>query len=240
MQRKVTVVFKVITVLRREVKEQLGITLVHHGSTSAIGMAYYKKEHMGDNKWRLPTSRSFRDIRSFRYTGGLVHAPGRGKVHKKVYAYDVVSMYPSVIRNRPIPSGQLVNVDVFEPWHFGFVEVLGRAPKDKLPCLLPIRRLNKDNKFISQSLECVGPNELFSGLFLSSEVDAAEAYGYAMQTFGGKVFTPNSSGFKSFVDSCFKQRQYFKKVGNFVSERIYKSILNTFYGRFAMRPYFPE
>lgn len=48
------------------------------------------------------------EIRAHCYFGGLVIAPAAGKKFKEAHAYDVISIFPSVIRDCPIPGGNMI------------------------------------------------------------------------------------------------------------------------------------
>ena len=243
-QRDVAILFKVISAVNKELKTGIKSLVYHHVSASGIAMHYYMSEHMPTSrKLRLPTNKYLKDIGRFGYKGGLVQAPGRGKVYKKVYAYDVVSMYPSVMLDCPMPSGQVVGIEQIRQSDYGFVHVVARAPKDKLPCLLPITRAIKNGPVADESrpkLECVRHEELFSGIFLTSEVKAAIDYGYRVAAYGGIKFTPHTGAFKSYVLQCFKLRQERRARGDRAGEQLYKELLNSLYGRLAMRGSFPR
>lgn len=95
------------------------------------------------------------NIRSYCYKGGLVLAPGAGRVFPSAHFYDVISIYPSIIRDCPMPGGNLFWLKQITPSHFGFVKVLARAPEGKLPCLLPVPENGRN--------VCVSHDRLFTG-----------------------------------------------------------------------------
>lgn len=167
-------------------------------------------------------------IRRYAYKGGLAQAPLVGRVFSSVYMYDVISIYPSIIRDCPMPGGTMFWLDSMTLEHFGFVKVLARAPKNKLPCFLPVRV----DEFGTN--ECLGHDQLFTGLFFTEEVVAAKAYGYEVEVKGGYCFDKIEGGFTSFVDSCFAKRQEAKAAGDRVLERVFKMLLNSLYGRFGI------
>ena len=157
-------------------------------------------------------------------------APAAGKVFKEAHSYDVISIYPSVMRDCPIPGGNIFWLDQMTLNHFGFVQVVARAPAGKQACLLPAKVYDGH----SSSLGFVGHDRVFTGWYLTAEVAAAVAYGYQVELGGGYVFDKLEGGFTSFVSESFKGRQIAKREGEVAMAGLYKAVLNSLYGRFAI------
>ena len=80
---------------------------------SGAAMRYYRTNHLsqkvldqGSFVTQLPDL--FKTLRKTSYVGGLVVNPGKGKVHRDAFAYDMRSMYPSMIHGRDMPGGQVI------------------------------------------------------------------------------------------------------------------------------------
>ena len=74
------------------------------------------------------------------YVGNGVISPGLGKMHKRVYVYDINGMYPFCMASAPMPGGSFTFshcIDLSDPRTFGWVRALARAPQGRVPCLLP-------------------------------------------------------------------------------------------------------
>jgi hypothetical protein len=97
---------------------------------SGAAIRHYRGVHLPHPKspdqprWSLPTQVPglFAILRRDGYVGGMVIMPGQGKLHRKAFAYDMTSMYPSVMATKPIPGDQIywvstVNMD--DPSVFG-------------------------------------------------------------------------------------------------------------------------
>ena len=94
-------------------------------------MAFIDQNILKDHKIPLITGQIFNDIRKS-YIGGStdMYKP----FGKNIYAYDVNSLYPYVMKNYPMPIGNITffegDISKFETNPFGFFEVEITAPNN--------------------------------------------------------------------------------------------------------------
>ena len=149
----------VVLRLQSKFKQLFKVDISDRLSNSGHAFLHYVRHHHDPVKspWGKAAGKPTLHIRNYCYKGGLVLAPAAGQVFESAHSYDVISIYPSVIRDCPMPGGNLFWLDQITRDHFGFVKVIARAPEGKLPCLLPIREEG------AKVNTCVGHERLFTG-----------------------------------------------------------------------------
>lgn len=229
------ILYKALVQLAGVVRREFSVDVTGCLTLSGVAMQYYRSACLQDTGASFPTQLPglFRMMRDSAYVGGLVIAPGQGKVHRNAHAYDMTSMYPAMMAQYDIPGGRVYwdeAIDINDPRAFGWMRALARAPTGKRPCLLPLK-WSKGN-----GPRYVGSHSLFYGLFFTEELRAAVLQGYQIETFGGLRFERVSGAFKGFVDKIHTKRRAQLASGDEVGATTTKLVMNGLYGRLAMKP----
>jgi hypothetical protein len=176
-----------------------------------------------------------RDIRQS-YTGGstdmFIPILPKGK---KIYAYDVNSLYPSVMVNCKYPVGNptYFEGDLFkyQPELFGFFYCKITTPEYLEHPILQVH--HKTNA----GIRTISPLGSWTGWYFSEELYNAEKFGYKFEVLRGYYF---NSGylFKDYVNDIYNLRLKYPKSDpmNYIA----KILLNSLYGRFGMDDNFSE
>jgi hypothetical protein len=175
------------------------------------------------------------DIRSG-YTGGscdvFIPVSDPNKILK---CYDVNSLYPSQMRDKPMPIGKPTyfngNIRSVDPNAFGFFYCEIIAPDNiKHPIIQTHVKTNSGIRTIS-------PLGQWEDMIFSEEMDNAIKYGYQFNILWGYTFKKGFI-FKEYVDFLYSLRQQYPKSHpmNFIA----KILLNSLYGRFGMDDNFLE
>jgi hypothetical protein len=160
---------------------------------------------------------------------------GHSDVYKpsgeNLYYYDVNSLYPFVMKTFPMPGGKpkwYGNLEGRELDNlFGFIEAYVDCPKTIEKPFLPYR--DKNNTLIF-------PTGEFIGVYYSEELKFARSLGYTVIPLSGYLFEKMESPFVSFVSSLFDSRLKAKESGNDALGYVYKTLMNSLYGRFGINP----
>jgi len=175
------------------------------------------------------------DIIRTGYTGGAtdMYIPSNN-IGEKVYAYDVNSLYPFVMKNNPMPTGIMSYFDgditQFENKPFGFFYCEIEAPNNLKHPILQLH-VNINNK----GTRTIAPLGTFKGLFFSEELYNAQKYGYKFKVLWGYTFEKKFI-FNKFVEKLYNLRLQYPK--DHPLHFIAKLLLNSLYGRFGMRDIF--
>jgi len=166
------------------------------------------------------------------YKGGRCESWIRGSPDRKIFAYDVVSLYPSVMLEKPFPIGQngfnyKTSIDLS---HDGFA--LCMVKQDAEIPFLCTKTLCSDG-----NIKLLFPNGTFTSWFTYPELRyfSAKRLGkilkveQAYETRGCKFY------FKDFIKEFFELKQSDKDHADF-----WKLCMNSLYGKFAQDAHSPE
>ncbi len=166
------------------------------------------------------------------YYGGRVELFRRG--NQKTFAYDVNSMYLSIMRDCKIPdilTGRFV-ANKIKNWRRYLTDYLGVwnvtvycPPGIYLP-LLPVR-IGGKLKF---------PTGTFTGVWTSMELNRAEELGYKIiEVHDFLYFSRCQLYFHDYALFVWSKRQEYKAKNNLAMDLMIKKIGNALYGKFAQR-----
>lgn len=170
------------------------------------------------------------------YTGGAVDMyipkPVKGV---KIFAYDVNSLFPFVMKNFMFPIRTPTyfegNILKMVPNAFGFFFCKITAPKELIHPILQTHVKPKGGA----SLRTIAPLGTWEGMYFSEELINAIKYGYSFEVLWGYTFERGFI-FKDYIDSLYNIRLQYPKSDpmNLVA----KLLLNSLYGRFGMNDSF--
>jgi DNA polymerase elongation subunit (family B) len=159
------------------------------------------------------------DIRKAYYGGRVEIFKLQGK---DLNYYDVNSLYPFVMRNRPMPVGLPVKNFCMKVEDFGVAYCEIDCPQDLDIPLLPHRIKGK----------LIFPKGHFYGWYCTPELQKAKQLGYKIKIFYGYVFKQEYL-FKDFIDTFYKIKQNSKKGSvEFTNSKLQ---MNSLYGKFGQR-----
>lgn len=150
------------------------------------------------------------------------------KIEKKLYCFDVNSLYPTVMRAHDYPGRFLRYTYTYERDEIGFYDATVEVPKGMyVPPLGVVHEIEGSKKFIF-------PTGVFSGRWSTCELNYAESIGVKILSTGkGAIFENAGPIFRNFVDTLYQIRQ--EAPRDSVDNVLAKLILNSCYGRFGLQ-----
>ena len=145
-----------------------------------------------------------------------------GRNERKLFEYDVNSLYPYVMLKNEFPAGRAVRTFELKKGKLGVYEAQVKAPDD---IYLPVLGIIHDKKFIF-------PKGKFKGVWTSSELDRARELGYEIEITSGYYWTEKEKLFERYVSELYAIRKHSPKKS--VSDIVSKLLMNSLYGRFGM------
>lgn len=215
--------------LAQKISDEFSIDIYHAKifSLSGLSMKLFKK-YFSDKKGKIialnETSDTF--IRKAYYGG-------RAEIFKSiahnVHYYDVNSMYPFIMKTKPMPIGRPkylkegeIDLSVF----FGFMSIELETPKGIYIPVLPVK--DEDNH---PKLGRIYPEGRIKGIYFSEEIKLAIQVGYKIiKIFDGYSFEKEII-FDDFVSSIYNMRI---KETNLYLRECWKLMLNSLYGRYGV------
>ena len=214
-------------------KQNFDITTVNgskYPSLSSLAFANFRTKFLEDN---IKIANIRGEVYTFikqGYFGGAVDV--YKPYGKKLYLYDVNSLYPYIMLNNKMPIGQPTLIDgnskliesiLMNNNKFSFVEVDVYCPEDvKAPLLL--HRLNTNT---------VAPTGTWTDIYSSIEIKRAIQLGYKFH-YKKCVYFECDYIFTNYVKYYYHQKKNSDKYSSHYT--ISKLMLNSLYGRFGMNP----
>jgi DNA polymerase type B, organellar and viral len=204
----------------------------------ALAMKIYKTNFMPENTIFQLLDHIYKDI-SQSYTGGAVdvYIPHNrtesiySRMFKKLYYYDVNSLYPFVMASTPMPVGKPVafkgNILRIDPNAYGHFHVEVTAPDNLQHPILHKRVKTNDGV---RTVAALGTWKMW---IYSEEMYNAMKHGYKFTVIEGYEFEKGYI-FKEFVETMYNYRLEFPK--NHPMNDTAKLIMNSLYGKFGMNP----
>lgn len=159
------------------------------------------------------------------------------KAAKQLWLLDFNSLYPYIMSKYAMPCGKVRhfvgNILAKEMKPMGFFKVNVTAPDNlKVPVLTT-------KVLINGRLVNVAPTGAFTDWYFSEELyNARDNFGYQFEILEGYVFSERKVLFSEYMSTLYKLRISFAKDNPM--NMIAKLLLNSFYGRWGMTPYFSE
>ena len=227
--------YQVIIKFNQLIFELFNINIHKYPTLSSLAFAIFRTVFLENNTIPQLSGQVAKDIRQG-YTGGAVdmHLPENPE-GVQLYAYDVNSLYPSIMLDKDMPVGKPVlfegNIRVIEPNAFGFFYCEIIAPDNlKHPIL-------QTHVMTNNGIRTMAPIGIWEDMIFSSVIYNAEKYGYKLNILCGYTFERKII-FKDYVNNLYSLRQQFPKTDplNYIA----KILLNSLYGRFGMDDNFAE
>jgi DNA polymerase type B, organellar and viral len=226
---------QVISRFAEMVFDLFGRNMHHYATLPSLAFAIFRAKFMKDEIIPQLSGKIAKDIRQS-YTGGAcdMYIPFNEE-GVKLYAYDVNSLYPSVMKNSLMPVGTPTyfkgNIRAMDTNAFGFFYCKIIAPDNlKHPIL-------QTHVKTSNGIRTIAPLGTWEDMLFSIEIDNALKYGYKFEILWGYTFKSEYI-FKDYVDTLYSFRLNYPKSDpmNYLA----KILLNSLYGRFGMDDNFSE
>lgn len=225
----VIILYKIINKFSEEIFDMFRLDILKYPTLSSLSFAIFRSNFLKDNiKIPLINGKMFNDIKKS-YTGGIVDV--YKPYGENIYHYDVNSLYPFVMKEFPMPVGEVHyfegDITKIEDKPFGFFEVEVMTPFNLNIPLLQTRIKTESG------IRTMLPLGKWKGTYLSSEIYNCIDKGYSFKILRGYIFEKDII-FKEFVNHLYEMKLHNDK--NNPKYTIAKLLLNSLYGRFGMNP----
>lgn len=244
------VLYEILIIFNSEFYNKFKINAHSVLTAPALSMKLFKTHFMPENSIYQINGLIERNIRES-YTGGAVDVyiphnkqpvftknikfpriikDENGNYRVVLYYYDMNSLYPTAMAQRPMPIGKpiafLGDIRALEPNAYGFFYCKITSPNNLEHPILQ-RRIKT-----SEGTRTIAGLGSWEGWICSSEMDNAVKFGYTFEIIKGYQFETGDL-FSKFVSTLYEMRQEYPK-GHPLNQ-IAKLMLNSLYGKFGMR-----
>lgn len=244
--------FEILNKFNQFIFNKYKLNINNYPTLPSLAFAIFRKDYLKENEIPIITGKVKEEI-SKGYTGGstdmFIPALENKKFwddygnlmeieDKKIYAYDVNSLYPSVMKENDFPIGNPAQVE-FNYFYlndneesnklFGHFYCDITAPEDLKYPILQIHYKGENG------IRTISPVGNFSGWFFSEELKNSLKFGYKIKILRGYQFSRGKI-FNGWVEDQYKLRTSYPK--SHPMNYIGKILLNSLYGRFGMTDQF--
>lgn len=197
-------------------REKYGVTLKRNITLPSVAKDTFQKNYL---KGAIPSHKWCEDDIRRAYFGGRVEI-FKPRITNANY-YDVNSLYPHVMRNRPMPVGRPVKGKMTLN-DFGIVKARVTSPTDiKIP-VLPYRKDGKGKLFF--------PRGSWTGFFTTPELRLAKEKGYTIDIEYGYRFE-QAYIFTEYIDELYALKE--QSHPDSIDYTMAKLLMNSLYGKFG-------
>jgi DNA polymerase type B, organellar and viral len=228
---------EVLTIYNETVYNKFNINIHSVLTAPALALRVFKTHYMKENTIYQISGYIEKAIR-LSYTGGAVdvYIPHNkigsymSRQYRKLFAYDVNSLYPAVMANQLMPVGQPIafegNIRAIESNAYGFFYCKITSPSFiQYPI---IQRKIKTN----DGWRTVAGLGTWDGWICSSEMDNAMKYGYTFEIIKGYQFDTEKV-FHEYVNTMYELRLSYPK--DHPLNLVAKLLMNSLYGKLGMK-----
>ena len=232
MKKDLKLLGDVLKNFQEEIKTDFNLDISMSLSLSGLSYQIYRTHFMPRNTIHISTEdKNLNDFLQNAYLGGFTELY-QPKPEGPVYAYDVNSAYPYVMADNPMPVGAPTLVENFTEFNFskffGFIEATVYIHSDSYIPPLVIRHPTEGS--------LISPVGIFRGYFFSEELRLAmEDKANQILYFHKGYQYKKRKIFEDFVRGLYRRRRQAELQSEKGRAFIYKFILNSLYGRFAMK-----
>lgn len=221
---------QIISKFSEEIYNLFQIDISKYPTLPSIAFGIYRSKHLPEDTVPIILGKDY-DLIKNAYYGGITDVYKPVSEGKKIYSYDVNSLYPASMIEYPMPIGhpRYFNGDPYliEKDPFGFFEVKVTAPNIQVP-FLPTKK-----KISDSGIRTICPIGTWTGWYFSEEIKNAQKHGYSFEILQGYLFEKQII-FDSYITKLYEM----KKNSNPSDPKYYiaKLLMNSLYGRFGMDP----
>ena len=218
--------FQIILKFNELIFKMFNLNIHKYPTLSSLAFAIFRSNFMEAGIIPQISGQIEKDIR-LSYTGGACDMYIPEGV--SLFAYDVNSLYPSVMLNSLMPIGNPTyfegNIRAIDQNAFGFFYCEITAPDNLVHPIL------QTHVKTNNGIRTMAPLGSWTGMIFSNEMDNAMKLGYKFNILWGYTFKSDYV-FKEFVSNLYNLRLQYPKSNplNYIA----KLLLNSVYGRFGM------
>jgi len=199
------ILYQIIAKFNTLIFEKFNVNIHRFPTLSSLALGIYRCNYLKDFKIPIISGKLFSDIRQT-YTGGstVMFLPNG----KNIYAYDVNSLYPTVMKKEQMPVGNITyfegdilaslgELDRANP-PLGFFEVEITSPSEN-EIKHPIIQTKVDT---GNGLHTLSPLGSWKDMLFSPEIYNAIKYGYKFKIIRGYIFE-SANIFADYIDGGF-------------------------------------
>jgi len=225
--------FQILIKFNKLIFNKFKLNIINYPTTPSLAFKIYRSQFIPKDIIHMLTGDMEFQIRES-YTGGAVdmYLPTNNP-EDKIYAYDVNSLYPFVMKNYDMPVGSPTyfegDILKYEPNAFGFFNCKIEAPSNLEHPIIQTHLKTKNG------IRTVAPLGTWSGMLFSEELKNAIKFGYKFKIIDGYLFKKQNI-FEDYINILYKMRLDYPKSDpmNYIA----KLLLNSLYGRFGMNDNF--
>ena len=232
----------VIVKFQEAIFDNFKVDITKSPTLSSLSFKIFRKNFFDRCKNLIPIYKYSDDLKIRKsYFGGTVGMviPTNiyNKAAKQLWLLDFNSLYPYIMANYAMPCGKVRhfvgNILAKEMNPIGFFKVNVTAPDNlKVPVLMTKTVI--DGKLVN-----VAPTGTFTEWYFSEEIfNARDYFGYKFEILEGYVYSDRKVLFSEYMYKLYALRSAFAKDNPM--NMIAKLLLNSFYGRWGMTPYFSD
>jgi len=216
------VLYQVMQKFAENIYHLYSLNINEYPTLSSLSFAIFRSSFMKEENIPISNLNDYNFIKDS-YRGGHVDVYRPFSKGKRVYCYDINSLYPSVMAKNLFPTGvpKYFNGTRELQDLFGFVKVKVTCPVDMF---CPVLLTKVDGKTIA-------PVGSWTGTYFTEELKYAKSLGYNFEILEGIIFDP-ANIFEDFITNLYEQRLQYPKSDP--RNLIGKLLMNTSYGRFGM------
>ena len=225
------ILYLIIGKFNRLIFDKFNLNVHRFPTLSSLALGIYRCNYLKDFQIPIISGKLFLDLKKS-YSGGSTDMGLRPPKGENIYAYDVNSLYPTVMKNMVMPVG---NIKYFEgdiwkvdPKAFGFFNVEIIAPIEA-PIKHPIIQTKVDTGNGMRTVSSLGT---WKDMLFSPEIENAIKYGYKFKIINGYLFEKDTI-FSDYIDVLYEIKQ--SKSKDDPMYLISKLLLNSLYGRRSRR-----
>jgi len=201
---------------------------------SSLAFAIFRTHFIKEDTIPQLTGQIAKDIR-LSYTGGAVDMYKPNNEDEKIFAYDVNSLYPFTMDDKPMPVGNPIffkgDIRKVDQNAYGFFFCNIETPTELLHPIIQTH-IKTD-----AGIRTIAPLGEWSDMIFSEEINNAIKLGYKFEILWGYKFEKENI-FKDYVQTLYDLRTKYPKSNPL--NLIAKLLLNSLYGRFGMIDSFPD
>jgi len=221
--------FQILSKFNQLIFNQFNINIVKYPTLPSLSFAIFRSHYNKEEKMHMISGQVYNDIKKS-YTGGAVdmYIP-KNPNGKKLYAYDVNSLYPYIMNNYKLPIGSPTyfegDIIKYDPDAFGFFNCKITCPDNLKHPIIQTHIKTKDG------IRTIAPVGIWTDMLFSEEIKNAKKFGYTFEILSGYTFKSDFV-FKDFITDLYQLRTNYDKSDpmNYIA----KIIMNSLYGRFGM------
>lgn len=222
--------YQILIKFRTLIIQKFNIDNLKYPTIPSLAFAIFRMHYLKENQIPLTTGKVFDFIKQS-FTGGRTDMYRPNGLNKDIYVYDVNSLYPFVMSEFKYPIAQIIQFEgdptiLDNKYWIGDVDV-----SIKNDMFIPPIQLHYNISGKSGGIRTISPNGSFNCKLNSVEYNSYKDY-YNFKINSGYLFETDYI-FTNYVNDLYKIRKSYSKEDplNYIS----KLLMNSLYGRFAMR-----